>query len=142
MALPRYGFSIFPRRTITTAGTVVGIPFAVRDVKHLEVEAKFNFGAGGTQVLVFVQTSIDGGVSFFDIMNIRFTNATANRISSVHRDTSVAAAITPLNLTLANNQILNGLIGDRVRVVIVTTGTYAPNGGDDTSLEVQAVAHK
>lgn len=137
MTLPRYGFEILPEITISTAATVNGIEFALRDVKHLQIEALFVRDGGGTDVQIFVQTSLDGGVTFFDIMNIRFTTSSGNRISSVFR-TSVAASITPTDAGLAANQVINGLIGDRVKVKVVSTGTYT----GPTTLQVVAVAHK
>lgn len=136
--LPRYGMTALPETTITTAATVTGIPIPLRDVKHLQVQATFVRGSGGTDVQVFIQTSLDGGVSWIDIANLRFTTTTANKVSAMHRDTALAASITPSDAGLAQDVVVNGLIGDRMRVKVVSTGTYA----DSTTIGVEAVAHK
>ncbi len=136
--LPRYGFNVLPSTTIGAAGTVTGIEIPLRDVKHLQIIAKFVRDAGGTDVKVFIQTSLDGGVTFIDLMNVRFTTATATKVSAAHRDTPLAAAITPSDAGLANDVVVNGLIGDRIRAVVVSTGTYT----GATTLIVEAVAHR
>ena len=133
-----YGFEALPVKTITTAGTVTGIPIPLRDVKHLQVQGTFVYGSGGTDVQVFIQTSLDRGVTWIDIMNLTFLLATANKVSAVHRDTALGAAITPTDGTLATNVVVNGLIGDRVRAKVISTGTYA--GG--TTIGVEAIAHR
>lgn len=138
MPVPRYGMTLLPLTTLAAAGTVVGIAFPIRDVKHLVVEAKFVRAGGGTDAIVYVQTSLDIGVTWIDIMAIGFLITTANKVSAVHRDTALAAGITPGDAALTVNTILNGLLGDRIRAKLVTTGTYT----GASSLEVHAAAHK
>ncbi|KKN61707.1 hypothetical protein LCGC14_0519230 [marine sediment metagenome] len=136
--LPRYGFNMLPSTTIGAAGTVTGIPIPLRDVKHLQVQAVFVRAAGGTDVKVFIQTSLDAGVTWIDIMNLRFTTSTATKVSAAHRDSPLAAAITPTDGSLTNDVVVNGLIGDRVRAKVVSTGTYT----GVTTLAIEAVAHR
>lgn len=136
--LPRYGFTALPVTTIAGAGTVTGIAIPQQDVKHLQVQGTFVYGSGGTDVQVFIQTSLDGGTTWIDIMNLTFLLATLKKVSAAHRDTALAASITPTDGTLTSDVVVNGLIGDRVRVVVISTGTYA--GG--TTIGVEAVAHK
>lgn len=120
-----YGFQALPLTTIGAAGTVTGIAIPLPfDVKHVCVQASFVRGAGGTDVQTFIQTSLDGGLTWIDIMNLGFLVTTAVKVSAVHRDTALAAAITPGDGALAANSIVNGLLGDRLRVKAISTGTY------------------
>jgi hypothetical protein len=77
---------------------------------------------GGTTAKAYVQTSLDGGVTWYDIASFAFTTSTAVKIACA--DTSTVATATPVTGSLADNTVQNGLIGDRLRVVVTTTGTY------------------
>ena len=100
--------------------------------KYLLAVAKFLYGAAGTTVKCWVQTSIDGGTTWIDIMNFAFTTSAATKVSAVTAFVALAAAVAPTDGTLADNTILNGLIGDQFRLKYTTTGTYT----GATSLEV------
>jgi len=114
----------------------VTTPQSIAGTTYLAVETQFTYGSGGTTVDVWVQTSLDGGNSWIDVMNFHFTTATLSKVSAVVNSTALAAAVAPGDGTLASNTILSGLLGDRVRLKITTTGTYA--GG--STLRVDAVA--
>lgn len=134
IAVPLAGTAL----SITAAGTVTGptvIPI-LPGAKFLTVEAIFTYGSGGTTCKAFIQTSLDGGLTWIDIMCLAFTTATASKVSSVAMTTALAAGITPGDAALADNTILSGLLGDRFRVKVVSAGTYA--GG--TTLKVTGVA--
>ena len=126
--------------TITAAissvvqGSVQGIPGA----KSLHMQANFTYGSGGTSADAYVQTSLDGGATWFDIANFHFLLVSAKKLSVVVIDpaTPFTAGTTPGSGTLTANTVLTGILGDRVRVLLVTTGTYA--GG--TTLAVDVVA--
>ena len=106
-------------------------------MKHLTVEAKFLYGAGGTTVDAYIQTSLDGGVSWIDIMQFAFTTAAANKVSSVTSCIAPAAqAFSPSDGALTSNTIIQGVLGDRIRLKYVTVGTYS----GATSLAVYMVA--
>ena len=115
--------------TSTTAVTGVG------GAKHLTIEAKFLYGAGGTNAKAYVQTSLDGGVSWVDIAAFVFTTAAANKVSAIALTIAPAAqAFTPSDGALTDDTIIQGVFGDRIRVKYVTTGTYT----GATSLAVYA----
>lgn len=103
--------------------------------EYLAVEAIFTYGSGGTSAKAYVQTTLDGGVTWIDIMSFAFAGVTASKVSAVVYTTALAPAITPTDGTLADNTILSGLLGSQIRVKYVTTGTYA--GG--TTLALDAV---
>lgn len=126
--------------TITTAITAVGqtpligiVPF-----KYLAILGKFVFGSGGTSADVWVQTSLDKGVSWFDIANFHFLVATASKLHAVVWDpaTPFTAGQAPVSGTLAANTVLNGILGDRIRALVTTVGTYA--GGTTFNVDVVA----
>ncbi len=117
--------------TATTAVT------ALAGMKYLVVEAIFTYGSGGTTTTAYVQTSFDGGLTWVDIMNFAFTTATASKISAVTTDIAPASqAFAPTDGTLASNTIIQGALGDRLRLKYLSTGTYA----DSTTLAVYAIA--
>ena len=102
---------------------------------YLVVQAKFLFGAGGTSVDAYVQTSVDGGVSWIDIMQFSFAGVALTKVSAVALSTALAPAVAPVDGALTANTILNGLFGDRLRLKYVTVGIYS----GATSLKVDAV---
>lgn len=104
-------------------------------IKYLVVQAVFLYGAGGTTVKAFVQTSLDAGATWVDIMALAFTTAAAKKISAVVNSTALAAATVPVVGALTDDTIVSGLLGDRLRISYVSTGTYT----GATSLAVDAV---
>jgi hypothetical protein len=128
--LPALAISTAVSATATTPVTVLS------GMKYLAVQANFLYGADGTTVKAYVQTSLDGGSTWLDIMSFAFATTAVNKVSAVVATTALAAAGTPTDGSLADNTILNGLLGDRIRVKYVTTGTYS----GATSLEIDAIA--
>jgi len=117
-----------------TAGTAV---VGLTGMNYLAVEGIFLYGAGGTTVKVWVQTSLDGGTTWFDIINLPFTTAATKVTAAVSTYiTAGAAPVVATDATAADNAIVNGVLGDRVRVKYITTGTYT----GATSIAVYGVA--
>lgn len=108
-------------------------------MKYLTAEAIFVYGSGGTNATGYVQTSLDGGTTWVDIIAFQFTTATLSKVSAVSTDIAFAASayvpIAPTDGTLTANTSVQGVLGDRVRLKYVTTGTYA--GG--TTLAVYVI---
>jgi hypothetical protein len=133
-----YAKTILPQYTIAAASTTVSDTVSLGQIpaaQEISVQATFVYGSGGTTAKAYVQTSLDGGTTWVDVMSFAFTTATATKMSSVNIYVAVAAAITPTDGTLTDNTILNGLMGDRLRVKLITTGTY----GGSTSMKVSLV---
>lgn len=103
-------------------------------MKYLIVEATFIRDSGIGTVDAYVQTSIDGSASWVDVVNFHFT-VSASRAVVLVESVALAAAVTPVDGSLAANTLVNGLLGDRLRVVYASTGTY----GGATSLTISAV---
>lgn len=89
----------------------------------IAVEANFAYGAGGTDVTAHLQTSLDGGDNWIDIMAFHFlTTALRSVMAVVHG--LVATPVTPLTVTLTDDTSQNLILGDRFQVSLTTTGTY------------------
>jgi hypothetical protein len=128
--------------TITTAVTDSVITesssggVAVTDIRglagmtRLTAWASFVYGSSGTTVAAVIQTSIDQGSNWIDI--IRFDFTTASRKAHAAVGSFSAGAVTTL-ATLGSEGKLDNILGDRLRCKITSTGTYAGN----TSLAVR-----
>ena len=113
---------------ITVAGQqstpAANIPVTLQGMTALSCQVRFAYGAGGTKTNVYIQTSIDQEQSWFDVANIAFT--TSSGIGEINLSgLNAVTTPTPANsLSLADNTTFNGPLGDRLRVVVVSTGTY------------------
>ncbi len=122
--------------TTALAGSVQEVFSGLYGMKELSVEANFVYGSGGTTVKVWIQTSLDGGTNWIDVMSFAFTTASLRKIHTVVMPAVVATRtnVTPVDAALADNTILDGVLGDRLRAKITTVGTYAA-----TTLDVNFV---
>jgi hypothetical protein len=124
-------------QTIAGAGTTTGTDYSITNAKYLTVQSKFLYGAGGTTTKVFVQTTLDGGATWVDIVSHAFTTTAGTKVSSVTSDVAPASqGLTPGDGALTDNTIIQGVIGSRIRSKVVTTGTYS----GATSIDVRVVA--
>lgn len=121
---------------VTTTTPVTGLV----GMNSLIVQCLFLYGAGGTNVNAYIQTSLDGGTTWFDVMNFLHTTAALTRANAVTMNVSNGASpFAPIALTdgaMTSNTSTQGILGDRVRLKYVTTGTYTGL----TSLAVTAIA--
>jgi len=117
---------LLPLTTLAAAVTnVLTRPIAIpKNTKSITVQSKFARAAGGTDLTVHVQTTFDGGETWADIIAHHFLITTLNQISAVRRDVALAASITPTDATLADDSIIDGLIGALIRLKYTSTGTY------------------
>jgi hypothetical protein len=127
--------AVFPKRstvlqslnlTAIGAGTYtsegVSIPMAASVVA---CQAIFVRGGGGTTTDVFIQTSLDNGSTWIDIAQFALVTTTVTKVSAVRPYIAMAANVTPTDGALTDNTILDGLIGDRLRVKTVVVGAYS-----------------
>lgn len=92
--------------------------------------ANFTYGAGGTTLIGVVETTLDG-VNWIQIARFDFTTASAAKRANLSGLTPVGVAAVA---ALGADAVLDGILGDRLRVKITSTGTYSGN----TSLSVRA----
>jgi hypothetical protein len=125
--------------TITAAGTTNCTPVTgLTGMQSLTVSLRFAWGSGGTAVKVYLQTSIDGGNTWIDIACVVFGNsASEHAVLNFSALTPKTTQVTPTDGALADDTAVDGILGDRVRVKSVSTGTYAGN----TTLVGRMVAH-
>lgn len=120
---------------VTSTGTVVEP--VLTNMKYFVVLTKFVYGSGGTTAKFWLQTSYDGGTTWNDIVSHAFTTASLTRVSAVNTYIApVAQGGAQTDGTLADNTIIQGLLGDRIRLKYTTTGTYAGS----TTASVYAIA--
>jgi hypothetical protein len=113
---------------ITTAGTQTGT--AVTDLDGMlaaSLAVRFAYGAGGTSAKVYIATSFDQGTTWCDVACMAFTTASATKIVNLSGLTPKTTAVTPTDGSLADDTVVDGLLGDRLRAKIVVVGTYSAN---------------
>lgn len=110
--------------TAVAADVTAGV-FVPRNgrVESLTLQGTITVAGGGTTAKAWVQTSLDGGLTWIDIANFAFTTSTAVRCYHLTA-AAVTSIATPTDGTLADSTAINGLLGDRFRVKLTTTGTY------------------
>ena len=110
----------------SAAGTYISDETAVPiGILNLTSQAIFVRGGGGTTTDVFIQTSLDQGSTWIDIIQFAFATTTATAVSAVKPNIALAAAYTPTDGALGDDSIKDGLMGDRIRVKTVIVGTYS-----------------
>jgi hypothetical protein len=88
-------------------------------------QGNFIYGSGGTSGTFWVQTSIDGGVTWCDVFSFGVLLANLRQAMNV---VAITPKLTPITITdgsLAANTAVDALIGDLWRVKYTTVGTYA-----------------
>jgi hypothetical protein len=96
----------------------------------LLLDAVFTYDSGGTTVDAYVQTTADGGTTWYDIANFHFTTSSVHAAFNLRGDLGVTTQNTTYtDGSLTANTVLNGLLGDQLRVKYKSTGTY---GGAST----------
>lgn len=88
------------------------------------LQVRFAYGSGGTTARVYVQTSLDQGTTWCDVCCVALTTASATKIVNLSGLTAKTTAATPGDGALADDTCVDGILGDRFRVKITSTGTY------------------
>lgn len=113
---------------ITTAQAIAAVPnplLLVDAPTSLIVQANFTYGSGGTTVDAFLQTSVDGGITWIDIAQFHLTTASARFVYTLNSQTPVTTEYTPTDGALAANTAKDGILGPIYQVKLASTGTYA-----------------
>jgi hypothetical protein len=94
--------------------------------------AEFAYGSAttGATAIVKVQTSFDGGTAWYDVA--RFDFAVASVVKKCNLEGLLSLAVGAY-AALSAEGVNDGLLGDRLRVVLTTTDTYS-----NTTLSVRA----
>jgi hypothetical protein len=122
--------------TITAAGTQTAT--AVEDLDGMlaaAVQFRLAYGSGGTSVKAYLQTSLDQGSTWIDVACFTATTASAVRVVNLSALTPKTTLVTPTDGALSDDSAVDGILGDRLRLKVVSVGTYAGS----TLLTVRAV---
>lgn len=121
---------IVPSTPITIALTKAPTGLVLKNLEpgpyNALISAEFSYGSGGTTCDAYVQTTIDDGLSFFDVANFHFTTSAGKGAFNLSSLTPVTTQLTVFNNgALTSNTAVDGIIGSQWRVILTTTGTYA-----------------
>lgn len=105
----------------TQAGTAV---INLGGALAVTLEARLAVGAGGETVKAYIQTSLDQGATWTDVACLAFTTSSARKVANLSGLTPRTTPATPTSGTLTDDTCLDGVLGDRLRAVVVSTGTY------------------
>lgn len=109
---------------IGAAGMQIGDPvIELEGMISCNLQAQFIYGAGGSNVSVYFQTSLDQGNNWIDIACIVFTTSNGIMFVSLN-DSFLTTPTAPTDGSLTANTCLNGVLGDQIRAKIISTGTY------------------
>jgi hypothetical protein len=96
------------------------------------LQANFTYGSGGTNLKVDIETSLDQGLSWIPIARFAFLLASTEKLFNLSALTPKTTVVTPA--TLSDDTVIDGILGDRLRAKITSTGVYSGN----TSVSVRA----
>ena len=99
-------------------------------MSSVTLEVSFSYGSGGATCAAVVQTSFDGGTTWRDIARFDFTTESAVKYANLR--TNDSRDVMPYE-ALNHDGINDCILGDRLRAVVTSTGTYAT-----TTLAVRA----
>lgn len=103
-----------------TSAPVVGLG----EVGSLNLICSFTAAGGGTNVFCVVQTTLDDGVVWFDIARFDFTTSSA--VKRACCDGRAGAGVASLVSLASADTKIDGLIGNRLRTLVTSSGTYSP----------------
>lgn len=112
---------------ITAAGTYAGaVATGFAGIKSMSAQVAWSYGSGGGSGTWYLQTSLDQGNTWIDIAAEAFTNSSGTTIWNFDTDAAVVAT-APSNGALSSGSQVNGILGDRFRLLVVTTSTAFVN---------------
>lgn len=90
------------------------------------VQLAMKYGSGTASGTVYLQTSLDGGTTAIDIGAVSIGTVSAVSVLNFSGLTPVISdPVTPSDAALTADTAVDGILGDRLRVKVVTSGTYA-----------------
>lgn len=90
-------------------------------MQALNLEASFQYGAGGATCSAIVAVSMDSGTTWRHVARFDFTTATAVKWCNL---SGLASKGVTAYQDLASEGVTDGLLSDQIAVYIVSTGTY------------------
>ena len=109
---------------VTTAGTYLGQWVSGLDgMRSMSAQLSLSGASGGTTIDAYLQTSLDGGATAIDIANEHWTTSPAVKVLNFFTDVEVDA-FAPTDGSMSSNTNQQGILGNMVRLKLVTVGTY------------------
>jgi len=102
-----------------TASVVLGY-----EPRNLLAQADFIYGSGGATVSAWLQTSLDGGVTWTDIVCFGFTTVSARKAVNLSSLTPITIPVGLTDGAMALNTAQDGLLSPLLRLKYTSTGTY------------------
>lgn len=110
-------------RPVPAAGTGVWPAYNnLGAAEHVIAQARFTYGSGGVSAKFYLQSSLDGELTWFDVVCWAFSNQTARLLA--------LSGLSKLNPTVADdgtlqdNKSASNVLGDVFRVKYVVVGAY------------------
>lgn len=89
------------------------------------LQANFAYGSGGTSIKAIWETTIDQGATWIEVCRMAFATASEENLVNLSGLTPKTTPYAPA--ALADDSCVDGILGDRWRVRILTVGVYAGN---------------
>lgn len=110
---------------IPAAATYTHPTFGLRNPIQLGMSVVTTSAAAGTSTKFYLQTSVDFGVTFFDIMSIAFTTGTVTKVGVCNFGiTPGTNPITTADGSLSDGTYNQGILGTVFRVKNIVVGSY------------------
>ncbi len=98
------------------------------------LQVNFTYGSGGTTIKATIETSLDQGLTWAEVARFALATASEENLVNLSGLTAVSTVYTPA--ALSDDTVKDGVLGERWRAKIITSGTYAGN----TALSLRMVA--
>ena len=90
----------------------------------LTARLDFRYGSSGTKIQAYLQSGFDES-TYYDIACMSALLASKSALLNFSGLTPKLTEVTPTDGALADDTAIDGLLGDRLRLKVVITGTYA-----------------
>lgn len=112
--------------SITAAGTQTGDWIeGLEGALAIAAQLRLAYGSGGTSIKAYLQTSLDQGVTAIDVACFTFLTASAVKARNLSALTPKTTDVVPTDGALTDDTSVDGVLGDRFRLKIVSVGVYA-----------------
>ena len=108
---------------VAAASTQTGTPLVeLNGMSRLALSARFAYGSGGTTVIAIIETSLNQGTTWIEIARFDFATTGLEKVMNLSADSVVSSPYTIIDLVAEGG--VTGILGDRLRAVVTSTGTY------------------
>lgn len=115
---------------ITGPGTLTGDwTINLEGMQQVAIELRFLWGSGGGSVKALVQSALGNDGPAYDVVQCTFTTAARTVLCELYAGTTGLVEPSVAGIDSSGNEVItDGLVcnvlGDRLRLVLIVTGTY------------------